>query len=195
LHRSDQPLLLHRHEAEQGQVAGAYDQHGTRDHEGQQVLADRRPDRRGRRGGSTERNEGLRKENWSLRGPNQILKVLPYGSAATALSGYITVGMSLLGKTPQQIEQALGLKARYLANGAKVYRFTRLPMVHEYEYELTAFHPGGLAFNPAHSDPRYPPGSSKVQQWRIKDNVLIPVDSKNFLDLKFGQRFPYGWLQ
>jgi hypothetical protein len=140
-------------------------------------------------------HEGLRRENWSLHGPNQIVKVLPYGSAAIALGGYITVGTSLLGKTPQQIEQALGLKALYLASGARVYRFTRLPLIHEYEYELTALHPGGLAFNPAHSDPRYPPGNPTVQQWRIKENVLIPVDSGAFLDLSPGQRFPYEWLQ
>jgi hypothetical protein len=138
--------------------------------------------------------EGLRRENWSLRGPNQIVKVLPYGSPAMALGGYITVGRSLLGKTPQQIERALGFPGGYLAGGARVYRFTRLPLLNEYEYELTALYPGGLASNPAHGDPRYPPGSPTVHQWQIKKGVLIPVDPKNFLDLSPGRPFPYGWL-
>src|SRR5215211_6788737 len=87
--------------------------------------------------------EGLRKENWSLRGPKRIVKVMPYGAPATALGGYITVGLSLLGKTPQAIEQALGLTSGYLVSDARIYRLTRLPLSHEYD-ELTAFYPGGL---------------------------------------------------
>jgi hypothetical protein len=138
--------------------------------------------------------EGLRKENWSLRGTKRIVKVVPYGTPATALGGYITVGLSLVGKTPPEIEQALGLTSGYLVGGARIYRFTRLPLSHEYEYELTAFYPGGLAFNPAHSHPAYPPGSPVIHQWRIRDGIRIPVDVRNFLDLLPSQRFPYDWL-
>ena len=141
-------------------------------------------------------HDALRKENWSLSGYNRIVKVLPRGgSAATQLGGYITVGSSLLLKTPQQIEDALGLKKGYLAYGARIYRFTRLPVASEYEYELTALYPGGLAFNPAHSNPYYPEGSRVVHQWKIKDGVQIPVDPKNFLDLSPGQPFPGDWLK
>jgi hypothetical protein len=138
--------------------------------------------------------EGVRRENWSLNGPNRIVKVLPFGGAATALGGYITVGRFLLGKTPQQIEQALGLQHGYLAGGARIYRFSRLPLASECEYELTAQYPGGLAYNPAHSSPAYPPGSFSVHQWRIKDGIQIPVDSRHFLDLAPGTVFPYDWL-
>jgi hypothetical protein len=140
-------------------------------------------------------HDSLRRENWSLSGPNRIVKVLPRaGGSATVLGGYITTGSSLLGKTPQEIERALGLKPHYLVSGARIYRFTRLPMTHEYEYELTAVYPGGLAFNPAHSNPAYPPGSRAVHQWRIRDGIQIPVDPRNFLDLSPGQKFPYDWL-
>lgn len=139
-------------------------------------------------------HEGVRRESWSLAGPKRIVKVLPLGSAACALGGYITVGSSLLGKTPQQIERALGLKNQYLALGARIYRFARLPLIQEYEYELTANYPGGLAFNPAHGNPAYPPGSPHIHQWRIKDHVLIPVDPAHFLDLAPGAKFPYDWL-
>lgn len=142
-----------------------------------------------------EIHDGTRRESWSLRGPNRIVKVLPLGSIPqTSLGGYITVGSALLGKTPRQIEQALGLKRDYLAYGARIYRFTRLPMAHEYEYEMTAFFPDGLAFNPAHSNPEYPPGSQKIHQWKIKSGAQIPVDPANFLDLQPSQKFPYDWL-
>jgi len=139
-------------------------------------------------------HEGVRRENWSLAGPNRIVKVLPLGSVATALGGYITVGTSLLGKTPQEIERALGLKDRYLVTGARIYRFVRLPQAFEYEYELTAKYPGGLAFNPAHGDEAYRPGNPSLHQWRIKDGVRIPVDPVNYLDLAPNVRFSYDWL-
>lgn len=139
--------------------------------------------------------EAVRRENWSLRGPNQIVKVVPGGGAlAFTLGGYITVARYLLNKTPAQIETALGLKHGHLANGARVYRFMRLPQASEYEYELTAEFPDGLAYNPAHGDASYLPGSRKIHQWRIKRGAQIPVDSVNFLELRPGQPFPYSWL-
>jgi hypothetical protein len=142
-----------------------------------------------------EIHEGTRRENWSLHGPNRVVKVVPLGaSPQNALGGYITVGSALLGKSPRQIEQALGLKLHYLGNGARIYLFTRLPMAYEYEYELTAFFPDGLAFNPAHGDPNYPPGSSAIHQWRIKSGAQIPVDPVNYLDLRPNEKFPYQWL-
>ena len=123
------------------------------------------------------------------------MKVLQAGGTATpTLGGYITLGKFLLNRTPAQIETALGLPPGHLAWGARIYHFTRLPQASEYEYELTAEFPDGLAYNPAYSDPRYPPGDRTIHQWRIKPGVHIPVDSKNFLDLKPGQIFPYAWL-
>lgn len=141
-----------------------------------------------------EIHEARRREGWSLRGPSQIVKVIPRATPATELGGYITLGRFLLGKTPLQTERALGWKHRYLEQGARIYRFTRLPMQHEYEYELTVDYPDGLLFNPAHSDVRYLPGSPKILQRRIRPNVQIPVDSGNCLELQPGEPFPYGWL-
>lgn len=142
-----------------------------------------------------ETREALRREFWSLRGPNQIVKVLPPGGpAASTLGGYVTLGRFLVNKAPKQIETALGLPSNYLAMGARIYHFTRLPQASEYEYELTTAFPGGLAYNPAHSDPSFPPGSRTIHQWRIKPGIQIPVDSTNFLDLKPAQLFPYDWL-
>jgi hypothetical protein len=142
-----------------------------------------------------EIRQALRPEHWSLKGPHSIVKVLPSSSAvATALGGYITLGRFLVGKNAFQIEQDLGLKPGYLATGATVYRFTRLPMISEYEYELTTRYPGGLAYNPAHYDPDYRPGSRAIHQWQIKNGVLLPVDATSALRLKPGDRFPYDWL-
>jgi len=142
-----------------------------------------------------EAHNAVRTEIWSLRGPNQVVKVLQArGAAASTLGGYITLGKYLLNKTPAQIETALGLPAGYLAWGTRIYRFTRLPQASEYEYELTAEFPDGLAHNPAYSNPSFPPGNRTIHQWRIKPGVQIPVDSTSFLDLKPGQVFPYAWL-
>ena len=133
------------------------------------------------------------KEGWSLRGMSQVVKVVPPGGAiASHLGGYITLGKFLLLKTPQEIENDLGLLPGTLKNGARIYRFARLPQVSEYEYDLTAAHPGGLAYNPAWS--KYPPGSAKILQWKLRDGVKIPVDSRNVLDLNPGQQFPDAWL-
>jgi len=75
-----------------------------------------------------EVRDAVRREMWSLRGPNQIVKVLPAGGAgAPTLGGCITLGRFLLNKIPAQIENALGLPSGYLVNGARIYRFTRLP--------------------------------------------------------------------
>lgn len=142
-----------------------------------------------------EARSAVRRENWSLSGPNRIVKVVPLEMPTRSeVEGYITTGQFLVGKRPSQIERALGLPANYLCLGARIYRFLRLPLSHEYEYELTAEFPGGLAFNPAHSDPLFPTGSSKIHQWRIKRGCPIPVDHSTALALHPGDRFPYDWL-
>ena len=133
-----------------------------------------------------------RKENWSVAGPNAIVKVLPFSSNAAALDGYITLGKYLLGKTPLQIQHALGLPPTYLMNGAAVFRLARLPRPDEYEYELTTKYPDGLAYNAAHSSPLYPPGSNTIHQWRVKKGILLPVSKS--IQLRPGECLPYNWL-
>ena len=66
-------------------------------------------------------HEGVRKEGWSLTGPNRVVKVVPNTAGTVSqLGGYITVGKFLLGKTPQQIENALGLPRGFLGGGARI---------------------------------------------------------------------------
>jgi hypothetical protein len=145
--------------------------------------------------GQREIREAVRWENWSLRGPNCIVKVVALERPVlSAADGYITTGKFLIAKLPSQIERSLGLPLNSLCLGARIYRFLRLPMAHEYEYELTAKFPDGLAFNPAHGHPSYLPGSDKIHQWRIEKGSPVPVDAKTALELRPGQRFPYDWL-
>ena len=104
------------------------------------------------------------------------------------------MGRFLVGKTPARIAVVLGLPIYQLAAGAKIYKFKRLPMAHEVEYELTADYPDGLAYNPPHSSTDYPPGAPYVQQWRIVNKMGIPVDEPGALSLKAGEVFPYSWI-
>lgn len=142
-----------------------------------------------------EIDNARRHEGWSLVGPNRVVKVVPLSpagagqSAPAALGGYFTVAKALLQKTPQEIERALGLPNGHLGGGAAIYDFMRLPMAHEYEHELTADFPDGLAFNPSHADPAYPPGSAKIHQWRLKAGVQVPVNVGTAVRLQPNQRF------
>jgi len=63
--------------------------------------------------------------------------------------GFITVESYLSQRTPAQINEMLRLPPAYLNEGCSVYGFLRLPTTQEYEYELTAQYPNGLACNPA----------------------------------------------
>jgi hypothetical protein len=136
-----------------------------------------------------EAHEAVKREAWSLSGPNQILKVCAAGgSAASRLGGYITLRKFLINKNPSQIERALGLPPLWLANGARIYRFLRLPQSSEYEYDLTAAFPGGLAFT-SYSNPSYPPGDRTIHQWKINPGVTIPVDPISCLVLAPGEVF------
>ncbi len=96
---------------------------------------------------------------------------------------------ALLQKMPQEIERALGFPNGHLGSGAVIYDFMRLPMAHEYEYELTADFPDGLAFNQSYGDPAYPLGSAKIHQWRLKAGVQVPVNVGTAVRLRPNQRF------
>jgi hypothetical protein len=55
-----------------------------------------------------EAHEAVRREMWTLRGFNQIVKVVASTAPATStMGGYITLGKYLINKTPSQIEKTL----------------------------------------------------------------------------------------
>jgi len=135
-----------------------------------------------------EMRDAVRQEAWALAGPNRIVKVVPTGRPlAAALKGFICLEKSLLGRTPSGIERLLGLPAGFLQRGCRIYRFKRLPMIQEVEYELTAKYPNGLAFAPAMHNPAYPPGSNAVHQWQL----LVDVPVEHLLDLGPAGKYPY----
>ena len=143
--------------------------------------------------------DALRRESWSLSGPTRPVKVVSlkhnHSRAApeSRLAGYICQEKVLLGRTPAAIESLLGLPRGELVNGCRIYRFRRLPGPSEVEYDLTARHPGGLAYTPtvgpwnADGDPVYPPGSNAVHQWRL----LVDVPVEHLLDLAPGVPYRY----
>ena len=135
-----------------------------------------------------EMQDAIRHEAWSLIGPRRIVKVVPASRPATdALKGFVCLEKSLLGKAPPAIEIALGLPPGFLRGGCRVFRFKRLPMTTEVEYELSAKYPNGLAFNPAMHDPAFAPGSPSIHQWRL----LVDVPVEHLLDLAPFEKYPY----
>jgi hypothetical protein len=137
-----------------------------------------------------QRDEAMKKEVWSLHGPNRIVKVVPISRGpAHDFWGYITVAKSIRGMTSVQIERVLGFESFSLASGAVIYSFARLPDVTDYSYELTADKPDGLA--PTFmGDPRYPSGSKRIHQWRIREDRPLPIAIGSEVRLNPGDRFP-----
>jgi hypothetical protein len=130
---------------------------------------------------------------WSLEGGSRLVKVVRLATVmnierANRAVGYVTQEKFLLGKTPQQIEIALGLPPLSLNRGCRIFRLQRIPQRGEYSDELTADKPGGLAFNPAEWEEKrirydqdkslnelsyYPPGDKRIPQWDV--SVSIPL--------------------
>ena len=135
-----------------------------------------------------EVRDALLSEAWSTTGPSRIVKVVSAsGPIKNAVHGFICLEKSLLGRTPQELQGLLGLPPKCFDMGCRVYRFLKLPLQHEVEYELTAHYPNGLAFNAAMHDPAYAPGSKSIHQWRL----LVDVPVEHLLDLAPGARYPY----
>ena len=62
-----------------------------------------------------EVEDGLWRESWSLLGPSRVVKVeKPEKPRVSEVGSYITVAVALVGKTPEQIEDTLGLPKNHL---------------------------------------------------------------------------------
>jgi hypothetical protein len=156
----------------------------------------------------SEIDDAMRREDWSLDRGRRLVKVVRYGAimndpGRARVVGYVTQERYLIGKTPRDIEIALGLRAFELLSGCRVYRLERLPQHSEYTYELTAAMPDGLAFNPAdaleaHFRPtesgigrHYPSGSPTIPQWKV--NVAIPLI--HLIDLGPPMQYPRDFAE
>ena len=135
--------------------------------------------------------EARRVEQWSLVWPRRIVKAVPLERPVVSrVRGYVTIEKYILGRTPRQLEDDLGLPPGLFAKGCRVYWLTRLPRAEEVSYELTAQYPGGLAFdewgalnevllrqqNPGHNaKPIYAPGRSTIHQWELLAELPVQV--------------------
>lgn len=148
-----------------------------------------------REGWEIDIDDAIKKEEWRPTGLNRPIKVVPAERPLESdVGGYFTLGKYLLRKTPEEIERDLGLPRDFLKYGARLYKFTRLPQVSEYEYELTADYPDGLADQgPFPRKIYYPPGSRKIKQWRILKGKFIPVESEYFT-VRPQAHLPERWL-
>jgi hypothetical protein len=142
-----------------------------------------------------ESDEATKKEEWRLSGLLRPIKVCPAERPLEFdVRGYFTLAKHLLGRNAEQIEKDLGFPCDFLKHGARLYKFTRLPQITEYEYELTAGHPGGLVdVGPLPKKPYYPPGDPRINQWRILEGKNIPVDPKYFV-VRGRLIVPESWL-
>jgi hypothetical protein len=128
------------------------------------------------------------RRTWSTSGPGCLVKVVPLYEVLTEARGFITQARYLVGKRPQQIETALGLRPLSFSQGCRVYRLVHLPRPGEYSYELTADLPGGEHFvfadyveaqrryeedRSLRAIPVYPPGDSRIPQWKLREPVPV----------------------
>jgi hypothetical protein len=124
------------------------------------------------RDAAREMRDAIRREPFVQGGLNQLVKVLPLlnddVTRTQRVSGYVTLERFLLGRTPSEIESALGLKLSSLRSGCRVFALHRQPGPSEIDYELTTEYPDGVAFTVL-SNPDYPPGDKRfIHQWRLK---------------------------
>lgn len=136
-----------------------------------------------KQGWKDEIRTSLQKEDWALGGPKRPVKVIAFDRMLNPplIRGYFTLAKFLLGRMPREIEQILGLKADTLKSGAFVYDFSRLPQISEYEYDLTARYPGGLALTP---------GKFRVsRRGRQSSPVVIAIAAGKVVRLKPDEKF------
>ena len=142
--------------------------------------------------------EALKSENWNLNDSRCPVRIEPIaGAPKEALGGYFTLCGCINLMTPAEMEKNVGLDRNSLATGARIYRFARLPQISEYTYELTAKYPGGVPESWQGTDwqgnVKWPAGSDKVQQWRLKSGILVRVQEP--IDVAPGKKFllPGTW--
>ena len=115
-------------------------------------------------------------------------------------SGYISTIKFLVGRTPREMEDVLGLGVnkyngrRVLDSGANIYILTRPPRIDEFELRGHTHMPDGRFTNdtdyaPKPEDARmYPPGLG-APQWQISSSVTVPA--RLIASLSAGEMFRY----
>ncbi|MCP4562588.1 MAG: hypothetical protein GY873_23345 [Bosea sp.] len=103
------------------------------------------------------------------------------------LEGYATFQAEISGKTPIEIEKALGLKVGDLHAGCRIFRFLILPKFDDFLVRGYSSLPDGLPVEHNAGALTYPPGQ---MAWQIV--LTKPVPARLVATLKPGQRFIPG---
>ena len=122
-------------------------------------------------------------------GAYNLLKVVEREPAAPSekpVRGYICLLPSILGQTPIQIGNNLGLRAGQLAKGANIYQLLRLPHPGEFAVRGYTTLVDGLRLAPGRKQDSggYRPGWGSLQI-----TLTAPVQAKLFASLAPGDRF------
>lgn len=128
---------------------------------------------------------------WRLGGVETLVKVMGCQTKPdpTRAIGYVTSIKYLAGRTPIQLEQAVGLREKTkLLGGAAIYAVSPLPRHAQFEFRSYSNTPEGVSttVKAAHKD--YPPGLG-VPQWEITG--LTQANLVLLETLKPGQSFRF----
>ena len=121
------------------------------------------------------------------------------GKRLDSVSGFITCLVNVLGKTPSDLEDTLGVQKGAFASGVVIFRLNTLPKSSEFQLRGYTYLPNGARFDglvlrrsdmqrPTYFDKngnpsKFPPGLG-VEQWEINPDVLIPATEL--------ERVPFG---
>lgn len=128
---------------------------------------------------------------WRKGGGDTLVKVTPFGlKPGDWPVGYCTTIKYIVGRTPAEMEQAVGFASNTkLAQGAEIFLVRPLPMAAQFELRGYSHTPEGISTSVKTPDPRYPPGLG-VPQWNLvgckQADHLVPL-----MSLPVGQPFRY----
>ena len=124
---------------------------------------------------NSDLNELVLKRNaiayWLQEPRNRPVKLTGASRQPTLWSaGYVTCWKFVAGRTLQEAEQMLGLRAHELHGGAYWYEFQRIPRQDEFDTRGYTQCPDGKVWK---EDSAYPAGLG-APQWRVHDDAYIP---------------------
>jgi hypothetical protein len=130
---------------------------------------------------------------WKRGGMDTLVKVAPRGTAPnpTYTAGYCTTFKYIVGRTPVEIEEIVGLaRGSKLVGGADVFVVNPLPQPTQFELRGYSQTPAGISTNaPGYiPHPGYPPGLG-VPQWELLGYPQTGL--RRIASVAPGQRFTY----
>jgi len=129
---------------------------------------------------------------WRRGGGDTLVKASPIGMVPNAgfSIGYCTSIKYLIGRTPPEIEEAVGLaRGSKLAVGADIFVVDPLPLPGQFEMRGYSQTPAGIPVTPATPyNPAYPPGLG-LPQWEL---TRYPQSGmRRIASVLAGQRFTF----